>query len=94
MCMVFLSIFGGCGEHIPDAPDIDEIKRNFQETLDVRIDGQSCPGMSIESLKIEKRKTEDKEDEVYCTFVIRNEEYRIEGQYNCEYEYYDVGDGY
>ncbi len=48
MSMVVLSVFGGCGEHMPDAPDIDEIKQDFQETLDVQIDGQSCPGMSID----------------------------------------------
>lgn len=60
------------------------------DILAIRVDGVGY-SMTVDSLEIVKRQTEDRVDEIYCTIVMSNQYYKVEGDYYCCYNYYDKG---
>ncbi len=55
------------------------------------VDYKTYSSVEIESLDVTRRRTEDGVDEIYSNFTLSAGDYKIEGEYNCTYEYYDQG---
>lgn len=83
-----LVLLSGCKT---PAPDINEIRQDITlETRTISVSGVQHI-LSIDSFEIEKRMTEERDDEVYCTFIMSDDFFELEGNYYCHYKYYDEG---
>ena len=90
-----LTLLSLCG-CTPEAKTEDEIKSDFTDemktlSVDVSWGGNSTLPLELESLEIEKRQTNDKDDTVYCDVVMKNDEYDMTASYVLYYNYYDEG---
>lgn len=86
--MVCLFCLSGCK---PSALSEDEIADSFPENYRyLYIDGEAYL-LDVKSIEIEKRKTDEDIDTVYCTIVMEDDNYRTTADYVLYYSYYDKG---
>lgn len=96
MVMLGILFLSGCGgsdvaEIIPCT--VEQIQQDMEEkdfaTIWLEGDGYFTEGkqLTIETLVLENRTTQGQTDEVSCSFVMSNDSYKVEGDYNCCYEF-------
>lgn len=78
------------------APDSDMIKSDLPEEILIEeiydpFNGYSEEYFNLSSLEIEKRKTDNKTDAVWCIVKMENSNYQSTKYVLCNYSYYDVG---
>lgn len=78
----------GCKEA---EPGVAKIQQDIPVDLRTLIIDNETYDLTIDSLVVDKRATNDREDDVYCTVEMSNSKYEARGTYICEYEYYDKG---
>lgn len=90
MCFCFIAMMTvtGCKEI---GPGVGKIKEDIPQHLRVLKINDEEYDLTVDSLIIDKRATDDRDDEVYCTIEMSNPVYEVQGTYNCCYEYYDKG---
>lgn len=90
MGMVFF--LTACGK---PAPDEAQIKEDLpKEARVIYIDsgyGSEEIVLDVTEINILKRQTNDKDDTVYCTIVMANDDYRYSANWVLTYNYYDQG---
>ena len=88
-CMLVLTAFlAGCRK---SAPDVEKMKQDFStDNRTIYVDDVPYV-LQLKSLDIDRRQTDDTEDNVWCLFVLEDDVYRLEGTVKFEYEYYNEG---
>lgn len=83
--IVFLA---GCGKSVPD---VEKMKQDFSaDERTIYVDDVPYV-LQLDSLDILKRQTDDREDKIWCSFVLSGGVYKLEGTVELKYEYYDEG---
>lgn len=96
----FILVFGvalllsGCGDSIVSENQMKDDIENYGEANVVYIDyGSSSDSyyLDVTDLEVNKRQTNEKDDTVYCTVMMEDENYRYTADYTLYYNYYDEG---
>ncbi len=91
--IAMLFVLTACGKSAPSekqiAKDLPEEARTIY--IDIDDNGEESFVLDVQNIEIEKRQTNEKDDTVYCTITMENDEYRYVGDYILYYNYYDKG---
>lgn len=92
-CLVgMIFVLAACGNA---APDEGQIKKDMpEEARMIYVDsgyGEDEIVLDVTGVNILKRQTNDKDDTVYCTISMENEDYRYVANWVLTYNYYDQG---
>lgn len=86
--LLFIVCLTGCGNVKLSEEDMVESLPDAIKTIYVN---DATYILDVESLEVEKRKTDEDVDTVYCTIVLNNDNYRSTKKYALYYSYYDKG---
>lgn len=84
----FLLLIGGCGSKpVSDKQMLDDIPTDF---ITIRNDNVETE-FKLRSFDIEKRKTDDDQDDIYGVISMENDEMEFSASCYLQYNYYDQG---
>lgn len=81
-----------CGSSVPSKKQMAEDLSEDVRTIYIYDNYEETPlVLDVTDITIEKRQTNEKDDTVYCTVTMENENYRYIADYILFYNYYDEG---